>query len=123
MIKIPISIGELIDKITILQIKKERIVCADKIQNIHKELNLLMIIANNVDMNKIQTELSELKNINAVLWDLENDIRQKEKDLCFDQTFIDLARMIYTNNDIRAQLKRKINITLDSDLIEEKSYQ
>lgn len=121
MIFAPISIGELFDKITILQIKKEKIK-GNKLNNIKKEIVYLEEIIENNNL-KIDSQLfSDLKKINAVLWDIEDNIRIKERKKEFDQEFVDLARSVYKENDKRASLKRKINLEYGSIFIEEKSY-
>jgi len=122
--KVEISIGEFLDKLTILQIKSERITDAEKLKSIHKELDLLSDIwqssphaATNLDK-----EIADLKQVNEALWVIEDDIRDKERHKLFDQEFIELARAVYVNNDKRAAIKREINIKAGSDLMEEKSY-
>jgi hypothetical protein len=122
MIEIPVSIGELFDKITILQIKKEKIKSVEKLQNVNQELNLLLQKSNYFNINNIQTEYDELKKVNLSLWEVEDKIRKKEKENCFDESFIDLARTVYIKNDKRAELKRKINEIMNSNLTEEKEY-
>ena len=117
----PISIGELIDKITILEIKEKNMI-GDKLKHVKKELNYLLAIIeeNNIDLKN--PNVDRLRSINRELWDIEDQIRQKELQQNFEQDFIDLARSIYIKNDIRAFLKKTINIENGSDLIEEKSY-
>ena len=123
-IQASISYGEFLDKLTILEIKKERIQDKDKLQNIQNELNSVTTAWQNCPASKIdiKTELAALKTINEKLWVIEDDIRDKERQQCFDQGFIDLARSVYFENDTRAKIKRDINLKLGSDLIEEKSY-
>lgn len=123
-IKIELSYGELLDKITILQIKSERMADESKLANVNKELTLLDGLwqadeKSSVDIGK---EIAELKSINEALWDIEDDIRDKERAKEFDERFIELARAVYVTNDKRANVKRVINEKLGSDLIEEKSY-
>ena len=116
LINAPISIGELFDKITILQIKKENLL------NVNLELNLLKKI---VKVNKINVEdelINELREINYKLWNIEDKIRIKEKLKNFDSEFIEIARSVYIENDKRSAIKRKINIKYNSNIIEEKSY-
>ena len=116
VINAPISIGELFDKITILQIKKE------KLLNVNLELNLLKEI---VEVNKIDIDdelINELRKINYKLWNIEDKIRIKEKLKNFDEEFIEIARSVYIENDKRSALKRKINIKYNSNIVEEKSY-
>jgi tetratricopeptide (TPR) repeat protein len=120
-----VSIGELIDKITILQIKQERLQDATKKQNVTKELEALeKTYKKHVSPSKeIDTLISLLKEVNSQLWDIEDRIRDKERLKCFDDEFIELARMVYHVNDKRADVKRQLNQLLGSRLIEEKSYQ
>ncbi len=119
-----ISCGELIDKITILEIKAERITDPVKLNNIKKELTILLKTVHEVlDMSPALLMLkNELHQINELLWDIENALREKEYKKCFDQEFIELARSVYCTNDKRYLLKQKINILLDSRIIEEKSH-
>lgn len=123
-IKVELAYGELLDKITILQIKSERITDENKLFNVNKELGLLNNLwkldeKSSVD---ISNEFSALKEINEKIWDIEDGIRDKERDKEFDQAFIELARSVYFSNDKRAEIKRAINLKLGSELIEEKSY-
>jgi hypothetical protein len=125
LIVTPISHGELIDKITILEIKSEQIADPAKLANVRKELALLDQVwredaAAAVD---IGAERARLKQVNQSLWDIEDRIRLKEKAQAFDAEFIELARAVYFQNDDRAAIKREINLKLGSQLIEEKSYQ
>jgi nuclear transport factor 2 (NTF2) superfamily protein len=125
LITTPISHGELIDKITILEIKSEQIADPAKLANVRKELDLLDAVWRNdaaaaVD---IAAERTRLKAVNQALWDIEDRIRLKEKAQAFDAEFIELARAVYFQNDDRAAIKREINLKLGSQLIEEKSYQ
>ena len=124
-IAVPVSHGELIDKLTILEIKSERIVDPAKLTNIHNELEALNSAwqgdpAAAID---ITDPRSRLKDINQALWDIEDEIRIKEKAQAFDERFIELARAVYVTNDQRADVKREINEKLGSTLVEEKSYQ
>lgn len=125
LIVTPISHGELIDKITILEIKSEQIADPSKLANVRKELDLLNQVwredtAAAVD---IAAERARLRHVNQLLWDIEDRIRLKEKAQAFDAEFIELARAVYFQNDDRAAIKREINLKLGSQLIEEKSYQ
>ena len=122
--QIPISWGELLDKITILQIKLENLISQDALNNVTRELKQLQFIFSQSCPGTIQPkELElELKKINQQLWDIEDKIRDKEKHKSFDDEFIQLARSVYITNDERSRIKRKINETFGSDLIEEKSY-
>ena len=123
-IKIELSIGELLDKISILQIKAERIDDPSKVKNINKELDVLMSLGNDSPYSdtNLSAEINELKNINEALWDIEDKIRDKERNQLFDKDFIELARSVYFTNDKRAEIKRIINGKTGSELIEEKSY-
>ncbi len=123
-INTPISPGELVDKITILEIKKEFIDDVNKLKNINHEYDLLMQIYNNdVSITDGVDELkTKLKNINLSLWKIEDDIRDCERDKIFDNTFIELARSVYFTNDKRSKVKLEINLLLNSSLVEEKSY-
>ena len=120
MINIPVSIGEVFDKITILQIKQKNISDLDKQKNITKELNLLTEKVADIKVDSVL--LNELKKVNQQLWNIEDKIRQCEKDQNFGEEFIQLARSVYITNDRRAELKKKINIEAGSELIEEKGY-
>tara|TARA_Y100000590_G_scaffold210418_1_gene238374 strand:- start:965 stop:1360 length:396 start_codon:yes stop_codon:yes gene_type:complete len=119
-----ISAGELIDKITILEIKKNKITNQDKLIEIEKELNSLNNTMNNSirDKSKISSLHSELKDLNLKLWDIENEKRLAEKNNDFGPKFIELARNVYKFNDERAKIKLKINQTLGSNINEVKSH-
>ncbi|WP_186647982.1 DUF6165 family protein [Fluviispira vulneris] len=118
----PISIGELLDKITILQIKSTQIKDSEKLANINKELQLLIDVCqkNNIDTNDFLVQ--SLKKHNEELWEIEDQIRDKERAKEFDEEFIRLARAVYFTNDKRADIKKKINLQSGSSLVEEKSY-
>jgi hypothetical protein len=125
LIQTPVSYGELIDKITILQIKLQEIKDDAKLANVRNELELLDATwkndsASNTD---ISDEMGRLLAVNKRLWDIEDRIRLKERAQEFDQDFIQLARSVYFENDERAAIKREINLKLGSTLVEEKSYQ
>lgn len=121
--RVPISWGEMIDKITILQIKKERLESAEARSNVSKELALLSEITAALPiLQEISGLRNELSTVNAQLWDIEDEIRAKESVQQFDVEFIELARSVYKLNDLRAAIKRKINELTESDLKEEKSY-
>ncbi len=124
-IQIPISPGELLDKITILQIKAERIDDAAKVANVKTELNMLTKVWNEaVAANAEITALTaELKSVNEALWEIEDDIRDEERNKRFGERFIELARAVYVTNDERANAKKKVNLLLNSTIVEEKSYQ
>ena len=121
---IPISWGELFDKITILQIKSEKILSPASLQNIDRELKQLSLVFDKAfTENSLALELTkELRGITSKLWDVEDRIREKEKNKTFDNEFIQLARNVYIKNDQRSAIKRKINEAFGSELIEEKSY-
>ena len=123
-INIPISPGEVIDKITILEIKKDFIDDKVKLLNVNNEYELLIgiYIQKLKSVDGIEKLKDQLKNINLSLWKIEDDIRECERLRRFDQIFIDLARSVYVTNDERSKIKKKINILLNSNLIEEKSY-
>jgi hypothetical protein len=123
-ISVPVSYGELIDKITILEIKSARIDDPGKLANVQVELDLLNSTwaASAVSQIDIATQRAELGAVNAALWDIEDQIRVKEQAKAFDAEFIALARSVYVRNDERAAIKRVINQKLGSTLIEEKSY-
>ena len=124
-IQVSLSFGELLDKLTILEIKSERIKDADKLANVRHEEALLKALWNACEQSKIdiQDEMSRLKDINETLWQVEDDIRDKERQGRFDDEFIQLARKVYFTNDQRAAVKRELNVKLGYDLVEEKSYQ
>ena len=122
--QVPISWGELFDKITILQIKLENLTSKDALKNVEQELKKLQsILTQNgpKTMETIQLE-GELRQINQQLWGIEDKIRDKERANSFDDEFIQLARSVYITNDERSRIKRKINDLLGSELVEEKSY-
>ena len=123
-IKVEVSVGEFLDKVTILEIKSERIKDAAKLENVNKELNLLNKIWAETEFAKvdISDEMARLKAINEKLWKIEDDIRDKERARSFDEGFIELARAVYYENDVRADIKKELNLKLGSDLVEEKSY-
>ena len=123
-IKVPISLGELIDKISILEIKKNKISNKEKNQHITQELIELnkVLKTENIDQKKINFFLAELKEINLKLWNIEDQIRICEKKSSFKEDFINLARSVYKFNDIRAKIKLKINTEFNSTLVEIKSY-
>ena len=123
-ILVPISPGELLDKITILRIKSARIVDEAKLANVHRELSRLQasrVAVLGADADQAAEEAA-LERVNAELWDIEDRIREHEAQQRFDAAFIELARAVYLRNDERAALKRRINLKLQSALVEEKSY-
>ncbi len=119
-----ISVGEFLDKLTILEIKHERISDPDKLANVRHELETLRRIWSESDYAdaEIEPEYSRLKAVNEKLWEIEDAIREKERQQCFDAEFIRLARAVYFTNDERAAIKKALNLRLGSDLVEEKSY-
>ena len=117
----PISIGELIDKITILEIKKKHMK-ESRLNNVEKELNLLKCILQDENLEIRQDLVNDLKNINNSLWEIEDRIREKECQQEFDNDFIELARSVYKTNDKRSSIKREINQKYNSKFIEEKFY-
>jgi len=123
---IPASVGELIDKITILEIKRQRISDPAKQQNISRELNALMVVVEQRQLGYPQGALAELGQqlsaVNQLLWQIEDDIRECERQVDFGVRFVELARAVYHRNDERAAIKRQINDLCGSDLVEEKSY-
>jgi hypothetical protein len=121
---VPISPGELIDKITILEIKSQRMTDAAKLRNVRTELALLgdTWTTSPFAATDIGVEWSGLRDVNGKLWDIEDRIRDKERDGLFDAEFIELARAVYFTNDERAAIKKRINTRLGSALVEEKSY-
>ena len=125
LIKVPVSYGELIDKITILEIKSERISDPGKLVNIRRELELLdqTWSESSAAQHDIADARGRLKDINEKLWEIEDQIRLEESARNFGDQFIRLARDVYYTNDIRAQIKKEINLALGSELVEEKSYQ
>jgi len=124
-ISVPVSYGELIDKVTILEIKSERIKDSAKLVNVRVELDLLneTWAAAAASRTDITAERGELRAVNEALWDIEDRIRVKEKAKAFDAEFVELARSVYIRNDERANVKRAINDKLGSTLVEEKSYE
>jgi len=124
VLQVEVSPGELIDKITILEIKAERIVDPGKLANVHREL--LSLTATREEALEPSPELdeftTELRRINERLWEIEDDIRDCERNGDFGERFIELARAVYRTNDRRAAAKRSINELLGSELVEEKDY-
>jgi hypothetical protein len=118
---IPVSFGELIDKITILEIKSERISNLEALRNIEKELEALKKIRNKyieIDPRLV----SDLKMVNTEIWEVEDELRLCEKEKMFDERFVGMARSVYMFNDRRASLKKQINMRYNSEIKEEKSY-
>ena len=124
LIDTPISLGELVDKISILIIKDKNIDDLDKKNHVNKELSFLKkTLKKYLKEEEIKDYLDELIEINSKLWVIEDDIRDCERNKIFDQKFIDLARSVYFTNDIRADIKSKINKNFGSELVEVKSYE
>jgi hypothetical protein len=121
----PVSFGELLDKISILQIKSERMTDPVKLANVRKEMLALERIWNEHPSSNIEVSslVKSLKAVNERLWDIEDDIRILEKEQRFDKDFIALARAVYFENDDRARIKKELNFALGSSYVEEKSYQ
>ena len=120
--QVDISIGELVDKVSILKIKSRKIQDPEKLKNIQYELHLLYRKMESTGITFQSPEYQKLEDINATLWDIEDRIRMKEASKVFDEEFIQLARSVYMHNDERAAVKRDINRAYGSDIIEEKSY-
>ena len=120
-----ISVGELFDKITILNIKTQKINDTEKIINIKNELKFLNNQASNInvkDQDKLRKNINKLQSINEELWDIENHKRECEANKNFGEEFVQLSRDVHFKNDIRAQIKKEINLLTDSVVIEEKEY-
>ena len=123
IINIPISLGELIDKISILVIKEKKIKDEKKNNLIREELTLLRKTLNEAaNNNSINNYLNQLTDVNSALWEIEEEIRDCEKNKKFDQKFIELARSVYITNDKRAEIKLEINNKFGSKIVEVKSY-
>jgi len=125
VIKVPVSFGEVLDKITILEIKSERIADAEKVKNVRLELDELSATWNEAvqDQAAIADLRKQLKEVNEALWEIEDDIRDQEAAQDFGARFIELARAVYVTNDKRAAIKKDVNLALGSRFVEEKSYQ
>jgi len=120
-----ISVGELFDKITILNIKTKKIQDSEKLMNIKNELNFLNNQASNInvkDQESLNQNINKLQSINEELWDIENYKRECEANKDFGEKFIELSRDVHFKNDIRAQIKKEINLLTDSIIVEEKEY-
>jgi hypothetical protein len=120
--KIEVSNGELVDKVSILSIKLEKIKSAEKRANVLKEYEYLYPIMCKIGINADSDEFRELREVNLALWEIEDEIREKEAHGGFDETFIQLARSVYFENDRRYEIKRQINRRTQSSLFEEKEY-
>jgi Family of unknown function (DUF6165) len=124
LLNLETSPGEFLDKLTILEIKAERITDAAKLANVRRELELLRATwaAAPPAGRDVSALIAELRGVNETLWEIEDRIRLKDSEAAFDAEFIALARSVYITNDRRAAIKRELNVSLGSDLIEEKSY-
>ena len=116
--------GEFLDKLTILEIKSERMHDAAKLANVRRELELLRETwaASPLSVRDVSALTAQLKTVNEVLWEIEDRIRAKEAERAFDAEFVELARSVYRTNDRRAAIKRELNVALGSEILEEKSY-
>ena len=120
---VPVSWGELLDKITILEIKQDRIADPEKVANVGRELAALRSVADGTERPPAASDLvAQLRAVNEHLWDIEDSIRDCERRQDFGADFVDLARAVYHTNDRRAEIKRDLNLMLGSELVEEKSY-
>jgi hypothetical protein len=120
--KVEVSIGELVDKVSILSIKLKKIKDANKLANIQKEYTILVQAMEGTGFSLESSEFKRLEAINLKLWDIEDQIRTKEARKEFDEAFIALARSVYFTNDERAEVKREVNIKYGSGIVEEKEY-
>ncbi len=120
--KVAISVGELVDKVSILAIKLKKIKNAEKLKNIQKEYDILAASMIDTGIDVTSDEFRRLEEINLKLWDIEDRIRLKEAARSFDEEFIELARSVYFINDDRAAVKKEINLKFGSELVEEKEY-
>lgn len=120
----PVSPGELLDKLTILEIKSERIDDPDKLTNVRHERDLLEGVWNDSGLSndRVLQLKGQLRTINEALWDIEDEIRDCERDGDFGERFVELARSVYRTNDQRSEVKKAINLELGSAIVEEKSY-
>ncbi len=118
----PIAAGELIDKITILEIKAERISDVSKLRNVRRELDALVALRDSHGLDALEALAADLKVVNETLWQVEDEIRELEAEGRFDSRFIELARAVYVTNDRRAAIKKDINVAVGSSIVEEKSY-
>jgi len=121
--KIEVSNGEIVDKITILKIKSEKITDEAKLENVNKELNALSPLLNEMGIPESHSLFQELYGINSELWEIEDEIRLCEKAKRFDDYFVALARSVYFTNDRRFDVKKRINLKTESQFVEEKSYE
>jgi len=121
--KVEVSNGEIVDKLTILWIKEEKITDEEKLLNVRNEISELGPCLAKMDLTETSDDVIRLHEVNLSLWDIEDKIREKENEKDFGEDFISLARSVYIINDSRAKIKKQINITTGSDLVEEKSYE
>jgi septation ring formation regulator EzrA len=123
-LKVEVSVGEFLDKMTILEIKTERMQDPQKLENVKRELALLhgTWAASPLSESDVEEEVGALKKVNESLWDIEDRIRHSEAAQTFDKDFIELARSVYRLNDERAAIKHRLNVRLKSRIVEEKSY-
>lgn len=122
LMKVEISIGGLVDRVSILSIKLSRIKDPEKLKNIRLEYDMLVVAMRQVGIEVNDSIFGQLRDINLKLWDIENGLRSKEAKKEFDDEFVELARSVYINNDERAALKRKISVDFGSAIIEENEY-
>ena len=120
--KVEVSNGEILDKLSILEIKLDNVKDESKLENIGREHTALSLMAGHIPASPLEL-YNDLKSVNQELWDIEDRIRVKEKNKEFDQEFIALARSVYQTNDKRAEIKKEINLHTGSNLVEEKSYE
>jgi hypothetical protein len=123
--EIKVSVGEVFDKLSILEIKKSKLTDPDKLQNVQKEydyLNQILDTSRIADSAKFKYFYDQLIEVNSLLWDIEDGKRACERNQYFGETFIQLARQVYIKNDLRAAIKKEINIYFRSEFTEEKSY-
>ena len=125
LLSVPVSVGEVVDKVTILEIKSARIADPDKLANITAELDSLrpLVSGGVFDNDEVIVLTDALRKVNGELWDIEDNIRAEEAAGRFGDRFIELARAVYVTNDRRAELKKQINLATGSQLVEEKSYE
>ena len=119
---VEVSIGEVVDKVTILSIKLEKFQDIVKRENVQKEYNILIKDINELGISEESEDFKDLRQVNVKLWNIEDRIRVKELHKEFDKEFIEVARSVYFENDVRAEIKKRINVKFGSDLIEEKEY-
>jgi hypothetical protein len=123
IVLVPVSVGELVDKITILEIKCDRLKDPAKLINVKTELLELMGALGKLELPDLSSQFSALREVNGALWDIEDFKRSCEKSQNFGQDFVDAARQVYIKNDKRAQIKKEINAMCGSSIVEEKSYE